>query len=64
MLWDGWTESGTPTDPNAHFCLGSKSPWPSFRMFDGMQFVSGSTMQSTDPTSYECDLTRIPGSPP
>jgi parallel beta-helix repeat protein len=66
VLWDGWVASGMPATNDAHFCLGSKSPWPSFRMFAGDHLADGTykTLMSTDPTPYECDLTPIPGNPP
>jgi parallel beta-helix repeat protein len=67
VLWDGWLAdpmTGMPPASNTNFCLGSKNPWPSFRMFAGYQLGGGTTVQSTDPTPYECDLTPIAGNPP
>jgi parallel beta-helix repeat protein len=65
VMWDGWiASSGDPAmgDP-AQFCLGTKGPFPSFRMFDGKDFT-GTPMQSTDTTPYQCDLPAIPGNKP
>jgi hypothetical protein len=65
VLWDGIDMSGMPTDPTVKFCLGTKSPWPSFRMFDGTNIaVPSMAMQSKDPAPYECDLPMIKGNPP
>lgn len=65
VMWDGWVMSGMPTDPTVKFCLGSKSPWPTFRMFDGQSVGNPSmAMMSTDTTPYQCDLTPITGNPP
>lgn len=63
VLWDGWVADMDPT--KSSFCLGTKTPYPSFRMFAAEYiFDSMGPMQSTDPTPYECDLTAITGNPP
>jgi parallel beta-helix repeat protein len=66
VLWDGWTRTGMPTtDPDAKFCLGSKTPYPTFRMFAADHLTDpdlGKSKQSTDPTPYQCDLPAIMGS--
>jgi hypothetical protein len=56
--------SGMPTDPSVKFCLGSMSPWPTFRMFDGQHIPTMTAMASTDTTPYQCDLPIIQGNSP
>lgn len=67
VLWDGIVRTQVPaTDPDAKFCLGTKSPYPSFRMFAGDHFTDpdmGKPLQSTDTTPYQCDLPELPASP-
>jgi parallel beta-helix repeat protein len=72
VLWDGWVASGMASDNNAKFCLGTKSPYPSFRMFDGKPLACllsggsncGMPAPSTDTTPYQCDLPALNGNPP
>jgi parallel beta-helix repeat protein len=63
VLWDGITTSGDPKDPAVKFCLGTKSPFPTFRMFDGANLL-GTPVPSTDTTPYQCDLPVQPGTKP
>jgi parallel beta-helix repeat protein len=70
VQWDGFVKTGKPSDNTAQLCLGSKSPYPTFRMFDGPALacalggMSGcmAPAPSTDTTPYQCDLPEIPGS--
>ena len=66
VLWDGIVRSSAPaTDPDAKFCLGTKTPYPTFRMFAGDHLTDpdmGKALQSTDTTPYQCDLPALPAS--
>lgn len=67
VLWDGISKSGTPASNDAKFCLGTKMPIPSFRMFAGDHLLDpdmGKMYQSTDTKPYECDLPPLPSSAP
>ncbi|MFO0755467.1 MAG: parallel beta-helix domain-containing protein [Byssovorax sp.] len=62
VLWDGISKSGVPESNDAKFCLGSKGPYPSFRMFAGAH-IGDKSKQSTDTTPYQCDLPAVPAQP-
>ncbi|MFT3770589.1 MAG: parallel beta-helix domain-containing protein [Minicystis sp.] len=66
VLWDGIVRSMMPTtDADAKFCLGTKAPFASFRMFAGDHLMDpdmGKALQSTDTTPYQCELPALPSS--
>lgn len=67
VLWDGIAPSGNPASNDAKLCLGTKAPFPAFRMFAGANLGDpdmGASKQSTDTTPYQCDLPALPASPP
>ena len=65
VLWDGINKTNAPASNVAKLCLGAAGPYPSFRMFDGADLLgSGTQMQSTDTTPYQCDLPAQAGSAP
>jgi parallel beta-helix repeat protein len=67
VLWDGISKSGNPASNDAKFCLGTKGPYPSFRMFAGAHLGDpdmGKSLQTTDPKPYECDLPPLSSSAP
>ena len=64
VLWDGIGKSDPATN-GAMFCLGTKTPYPSFRMFAGEHLGDpdmGKPFQSTDTKPYQCDLPALPSS--
>ncbi|MCA9297539.1 MAG: right-handed parallel beta-helix repeat-containing protein, partial [Phycisphaerales bacterium] len=67
VLWDGIAKSGDPASNDAKLCLGTKAPYPTFRMFAGDHLGDpdmGASKQSTDTTPYQCDLPALPSSAP
>lgn len=63
VIWDGISKSGMPASNDAQFCLGTKGPYPSFRMFDGAHLSDPTNAKpSTDTTPYQCDLPALPSS--
>ncbi|MEP7126917.1 MAG: parallel beta-helix domain-containing protein [Byssovorax sp.] len=67
VVWDGIGKVADPSKNDAKFCLGTKSPFPKFRMFAGAHLADpdmGKPLQTTDTKPYECDLTPITGSAP
>ncbi len=67
VLWDGISKSGMPATNDAKFCLGTKTPIVSFRMFAGEHLLDpdmGKMYQSTDTKPYECDLPPLSSSAP
>jgi parallel beta-helix repeat protein len=66
VVWDGIGKMADPSTNDAKFCLGTKTPYPPFRMFAGAHLTDpdmGKALQSTDTKPYECDLPAIPASP-
>jgi parallel beta-helix repeat protein len=67
VAWDGIGKMADPAMNDAKFCLGTKSPYPSFRMFAGAHLADpdmGKPLQSTDTKPYQCDLPLIPSQAP
>lgn len=67
VVWDGISKSADPATNTAMFCLGTKAPYPSFRMFAGAHLLDpdmGKMYQSTDTKPYACDLPALPSSAP
>jgi parallel beta-helix repeat protein len=67
VVWDGIGKMADPSTNDAKFCLGSKAPYPAFRMFAGAHLADpdmGKALQSTDTKPYQCDLPALPSSAP
>jgi hypothetical protein len=65
VVWDGISKSDDPATNTAKLCLGTKGPYPSFRMFAGAHLLDpdmGKMYQSTDTKPYACDLPPLPSS--
>ena len=65
VAWDGIGKKDDPSMNDAKLCLGTKAPYPSFRMFAGAHLTDpdmGKPFQSTDTKPYQCDLPLLPAS--
>ena len=65
VSWDGIGKMADPATNDAKFCLGTKTPYPAFRMFAGAHLNDpdmGKPLQSTDTKPYQCDLPLLPAS--